>query len=88
MSEGKVAAQASHAVSRLRANTHMNDEGIQWNYLGTIVVLKVSDKKFFEKIEELEKKYNAQGHFFAVQIDRGLTELEENTPTAIAYYEE
>ena len=42
-----------------------------------IVVLKVSDKKFEELTKENPKAY--------IQYDKGLTEVEPNTPTAAAW---
>ena len=66
MSEGKVAAQVAHAVKTLGTTPRDCD----------IIVLKVSDKKFFEMVEEFSPY---------VQHDKGLTELEPNTPTAAAW---
>jgi peptidyl-tRNA hydrolase len=68
MSEGKVAAQVSHAVKNL-GDTPQDC---------SIVVLKVSDKKFFESVEANE---------CYVQVDMGLTEVESGTPTAAAWIE-
>lgn len=44
-----------------------------------IVVLKVSDKKFNELIKENPNCY--------IQVDKGLTEVEPDTPTAAAWLE-
>lgn len=66
MSEGKVGAQVAHAVNKL-------------GYISTdstIIVLKVSDKKFNEMIAE-QQCY--------VQVDMGLTQVEAGTPTAAAW---
>lgn len=68
MSEGKVAAQIAHAVKNLGETPTDSD----------IIVLKVSDKKFFELIEE---------NNCYIQRDKGLTEVETNTPTAAAWIE-
>lgn len=68
MSEGKVAAQISHAVKNLGETPRDCD----------IIVLKVSDKKFEELINENE---------CYVQIDKGLTEIEAGTRTAAAWIE-
>lgn len=72
MSEGKVAAQVAHAVKNLGpVNTYCD-----------IIVLKVSDKKFFEMIDENKIPFN-----ISIQYDKGLTEVEPNTPTAAAWIE-
>lgn len=68
MSEQKVASQVSHAVMGLKHN----------DPLIAIVVLKVSDKKFFEEI---------QNHKCFVQKDFGYTEVDEGTITAAAWFE-
>jgi peptidyl-tRNA hydrolase len=70
MTEGKVAAQVAHAVKNLGLTPEDSD----------IIVLKVSDKKFFEMIED-----NYDG--ICVQHDKGLTEVEINTATAAAWIE-
>lgn len=69
MSEGKVAAQVAHAIKNLGFTP------VDIN----IVVLKVSDKKFNELIQE---------HQCYVQIDKGLTEVEQGTATAAAWLED
>jgi len=66
MSEGKVASQIAHAVKNLGITP------IDIN----IIVLKVSDKKFLELIEQ---------HNCYIQIDKGLTEVNTNTQTAAAW---
>lgn len=68
MSEGKVAAQVAHAVKNLGETPRDCN----------IVVLKVSDKKFYETIKA-DTCY--------VQIDKGVTEVEAETPTAAAWIE-
>ena len=68
MSEGKVAAQVAHAVKNLGITPVDSD----------IIVLRVSDKKFGELIDE--------NNCF-VQIDKGLTEIDEGTKTAAAWIE-
>jgi peptidyl-tRNA hydrolase len=68
MSEGKVAAQVAHAVKNLGITPTDCD----------IIVLKVSDKKFEELINE---------HECYVQCDKGLTEVESGTKTAAAWIE-
>lgn len=72
MSEGKVAAQVAHAVKNLGRTPHDC----------TIVVLKVSDKKFNELIEE----HGSKPEFYA-QVDLGLTEVDVDTVTAAAWIE-
>ncbi len=66
MSEGKVAAQVAHAVKNLGPTPQDC----------SIVVLKVSDKKFEEMTTE---------HDCYIQIDAGHTEVRPNTPTAAAW---
>ena len=66
MSEGKVAAQVAHAVKNLGI-TPIDS---------TIVVLKVSNKKFEEFKEEFQDCF--------VQVDHGHTEVESGTETAAA----
>jgi peptidyl-tRNA hydrolase len=73
MSEGKVAAQVAHAVKNLGVTPVDSD----------IIVLKVSDKKFTEMVKEAfdtaKRPY--------VQMDKGLTEVDEGTETAAAWIE-
>lgn len=69
MSEGKIAAQVAHAVKNLGITPVDCD----------IVVLKVSDNKFNEYLQENPNCY--------VQIDKGLTEVQSGTPTAAAWIE-
>lgn len=70
MSEGKLAAQVAHAVKNLGVTPLDCD----------IVVLKASDAKFNEYIKEAE----ANGKFY-IQRDKGLTEVDPNTPTTVAW---
>ena len=74
MSEGKVAAQVAHAVKNLATTPFDID----------IIVLKVSDKKFDELVEE--NKDNGYALFY-LQRDKGLTEVEQGTATAAAWIE-
>lgn len=73
MSEGKIAAQVAHAVKNL-GNTPIDCD---------IIVLGVSAKKFSEMLSvaygENKLRY--------VQIDKGLTEVEQGTMTAAAWIE-
>lgn len=71
MSEGKVAAQVAHAVKNLGVTPSDCD----------IIVLRVSDKKFWE-LFEIHKEY------CYLQRDKGLTEVEENTATAAAWIDD
>lgn len=74
MTPGKLAAQTGHAVLGLQP---------VYNY-AAIVVLEASDKKFFEKVEEL--KQNGIRHH--VVTDAGFTEVEPGTNTCLAFIEE
>ena len=78
MSEGKVAAQVSHAIIGL---DKIILEKITIDC--TIVVLKVSDRKFFELIDIISKNKTCYIH-----CDWGLTEVKEGEPTAAAWIEE
>ena len=71
MSEGKVAAQVAHAVKNLGITPKDCD----------IIVLKVSDKKFDEYLT------SSKIGIIYIQYDKGLTEVEPNTPTAAAWIE-
>ena len=70
MSEGKLAAQVAHAVKNL-GKTPLDCD---------IIVLKASDAKFYEHIDEAE----ANGKFY-IQRDKGLTEVDPDTPTTVAW---
>ena len=72
MTAGKLAAQTGHAVLGLQPVDHTS-----------IVVLSSSDKKFFEKVEEL-KDENIKHH---VVTDAGRTEVEPGTNTCLAFIE-
>jgi peptidyl-tRNA hydrolase len=74
MSEGKVAAQVSHAIIGLD-KIILNKITIDC----TIIVLKVSDRKFFELTQINKNCY--------IQHDWGLTEVKEGEPTAAAWIE-
>ena len=67
MIPGKVASQIAHAVKNLGITPTDCD----------IIVLKVSDKKFDELVEENVDCY--------VQVDKGLTCVEQGTRTAAAW---
>jgi peptidyl-tRNA hydrolase len=71
MSEGKVAAQVAHAIKNLGITPKDCD----------IIVLKISDKKFNEYINDIKTLS------YYIQYDKGLTEVEPNTPTAAAWIE-
>lgn len=69
MSDGKVAAQVAHAVKNLGPTPTDCD----------IIVLKVSDKKFIETMNE------CLSYTSYLQTDKGLTEVNPNTDTAFAW---
>ncbi len=71
MSSGKLSAQVAHAVKNLGSTPVDCD----------IIVLMASDKKFYEQIESV----NDKTHF--VQVDKGLTEVEQGTETVVAWIE-
>lgn len=73
MSPGKLAAQTAHAVLGLQPV----------DYHHSVVVLEASDKKFFEKVEELKR--NGIRHH--VVTDAGLTEVAPGTNTCLAWLE-
>lgn len=77
MSEGKLSAQVAHACIGLRTAY----PEVDWNNI--IVVLKVSDNKFWEATRE----HGTESDKSYLQSDWGLTELEMDTPTTFAYYE-
>jgi PTH2 family peptidyl-tRNA hydrolase len=72
MSPGKLAAQTGHAVL-----------GLQSIVDTSIVVLEASDRKFFEKLEEL--KVGGKEHHAV--CDAGRTEVEPGTITCVAFLE-
>lgn len=86
MSEGKLAAQVAHAVKNLAINLGASiDSSTKWHTCD-IVVLGYSDKKFDEQVWYLKQhpSYRSQ---WAVQKDKGLTEVTSGTVTAIAWIE-
>jgi peptidyl-tRNA hydrolase len=76
MSTGKIAAQVAHAVMGLE----IIDHGC------TIVVLKVSDKKFFDTIKDFQQ--NQKDIPFYIHRDFGLTEVAPSTETCFAWIEQ
>lgn len=70
LTEGKLASQVAHAVKNLGLTP------IDCN----IIVLKYSDKKFFEIVKDIVfyKKYY-------IQKDKGLTQVQPNTITCCAW---
>ena len=67
MSVGKIASQIAHAVKNLGTTPKDSD----------IIVLSVSNKKFYELIKENRNCY--------IQKDKGLSEVETGTETAAAW---
>ncbi len=76
MSEAKVAAQVAHAVVGLGVT----------DPTCTIIVLSVSDAKFFEMVY-LPNDSTLDERYCFVQKDYGYTEVEEGTQTAAAWEE-
>jgi peptidyl-tRNA hydrolase len=73
MTPMKLAAQCVHAATGIGHT----------DYSMNVVVLRSSNKKFKEKIEELQ--FNNQKYF--IVKDLGHTELSPGTETCLAYYE-
>lgn len=83
MSEGKLAAQVAHAVKNLAISRGASfDSSTKW-FNCDIVVLGVSDKKFYEQ----ERDLVLADESFEIQIDKGLTEIPAGTDTTIAWIE-
>ena len=72
MSPQKLAAQTCHAVIGL---------GVTDCNL-SVIVLTMSDKKYFENVEKLQDTLHYR------VVDAGYTEVPPNTETCLAYYEE
>ena len=83
MSPGKLAAQCVHAALGLKDPDPMM----------TVIVLGVSDKKFYECAEWAKEFVNTlraekiSNVFYYLVKDLGLTEVKPGTETALAYYE-
>jgi len=75
MTEGKLAAQCSHAVAGLVAQ-------IGYDPTCKIIILEASQKKFYRLFEENSDKP------VYMQTDLGYNEVESGTKTAFAYLEE
>lgn len=69
MPEGKVAAQVAHAVKNLGITPIDCD----------IIVLRVSNKKFYELVTQNKDCF--------IQVDKGLTVVDVGTVTAAAWIE-
>ena len=74
MSKEKVAAQVAHVILTLHVEKHLGKTPVYCD----IVVLKVSDKKFFHFLEQKD---------CALWCDKGDTKVNKNIPTAIAWTE-
>jgi len=75
MTEGKLAAQCSHAVAGL-----VNQIGYDSNC--KIIILEARQKKFYDLFAE-----NVDKSIY-MQVDLGYNEVKSNTETAFAYLEE
>ena len=76
LSEGKLSAQVAHAVSGL-----LNTTNTSYDNQSRIVVLGLRQTQFNALFNKLDcPKYQ--------QVDLGLTEIEQGTATAFAYFEE
>jgi peptidyl-tRNA hydrolase len=73
MSTGKIAAQVAHAVMGLEIIDHEC----------TIIVLKASDKRFFDTIKNFNE--NKNDSTFYIHRDFGLTEVAPYTETCFAW---
>ncbi|MGQ9469683.1 MAG: peptidyl-tRNA hydrolase Pth2 [Nitrososphaerales archaeon] len=83
MSPGKVAAQACHACLEAYEKARRRKDGYwkEWRKEGAKkVVLKV---KSLEELLELERKAKRLKLPYALIVDKGLTEVPPNTPTAL-----
>jgi PTH2 family peptidyl-tRNA hydrolase len=83
MSIGKIAAQACHACLEAYEKSRRRKDGYwkEWHKEGAKkVVLKV---KSLEELLDLEKKAKRLKLPCALIVDRGLTEIPPNTPTAL-----
>ncbi len=74
LTEGKLAAQVAHAVKNLKETPRDC----------IIVVLSASDKKFYGYLDRTV--FTKHGNAY-LQIDKGLTEIEAGTETALAWIE-
>lgn len=78
LSQGKSASQAAHACMGLLAKYN-----VTYNTEDVCIALQLSTTKLKEKIDELANN----DYDYYIQKDKGLTEVEPNTETAIAYVE-
>ncbi len=83
MSPGKVAAQACHACLEAyeKARRRKDEYWKEWRNVGAKkVILKA---RSLEELLDLEKKAKRLKLPYALIVDRGLTEIPPNTPTAL-----
>lgn len=78
LSKGKAASSTAHAAMGLLAKYN-----VTYNTGETCIALSLSAKKLKEKIEEI----STGDYDYYIHKDKGLTEVEPNTATAVAYVE-
>lgn len=78
LSKGKAASSTAHSAMGLLAKY-----SVTYTTEDTCIALALSAKKLKEKIDEIK----SGDYDYYVHKDKGLTEVEPNTATAVAYVE-